>query len=115
LQDYDKAILYYENALRHNPYNIRTLNQVATVCKNREQYPKAVEYLQRILNIESTHGEAWSALGHCYLMMDDLQKAYNSYQQAIYHLPNPKVRIKTFKATHIRTGTEPVVRNWSSL
>lgn len=30
-------------------------------------------------------------LGHCYLMMDDLQKAYNAYQQALYHLPNPKV------------------------
>ena len=23
-------------------------------------------------------------------MMDDLQKAYSSYQQALYHLPNPK-------------------------
>lgn len=34
----------------------------------------------------------WSALGHCYLMQDDLQKAYTAYQQALYHLPNPKVR-----------------------
>jgi len=24
-------------------------------------------------------------------MMDDLQKAYAAYQQALYHLPNPKV------------------------
>src|SRR3546814_13392216 len=24
-------------------------------------------------------------------MMDDLQKAYTAYQQALYHLPNPKV------------------------
>lgn len=23
-------------------------------------------------------------------MMDDLQKAYTAYQQALYHLPNPK-------------------------
>lgn len=29
-------------------------------------------------------------MGHCYLMMDDLQKAYTAYQQALYHLPNPK-------------------------
>lgn len=31
----------------------------------------------------------WGAMGHCYLMMDDLQKAYTAYQQALYHLPNP--------------------------
>lgn len=30
-------------------------------------------------------------LGHCYLMMDDLQQAYSAYQQALYHLSDPKV------------------------
>jgi len=29
--------------------------------------------------------------GHCYLMMDDLQQAYSAYQQALYHLRDPKV------------------------
>lgn len=43
-----------------------------------------------MLNIETNNGEVWGALGHCYLMMDDLQKAYTAYQQALYHLPNPK-------------------------
>ena len=28
--------------------------------------------------------------GHCYLMQDDLQKAYAAYQQALYWLPHPK-------------------------
>ncbi|CAG8526797.1 3734_t:CDS:2, partial [Cetraspora pellucida] len=50
----------------------------------------AVEYFQRILNIDQANGEIWGALGHCYLMMDDLQKAYSAYQQALFHLPNPK-------------------------
>lgn len=31
-------------------------------------------------------------LGHCHLMMDNLQEAYTSYQQALYHLRDPKVR-----------------------
>jgi hypothetical protein len=35
-------------------------------------------------------------LGHCYLMTDDLQKAYTAYQQALYRLPNPKVRVTNF-------------------
>lgn len=31
------------------------------------------------------------SLGHCHLMMDNLQEAYTSYQQALYHLRDPKV------------------------
>eukprot|EP01117_Protostelium_nocturnum_P016220 TRINITY_DN636_c0_g1_i3.p1 TRINITY_DN636_c0_g1~~TRINITY_DN636_c0_g1_i3.p1 ORF type:complete len:611 (-),score=257.02 TRINITY_DN636_c0_g1_i3:590-2422(-) len=90
MHDPDKAIFSYENVLRHNPYNVKALTQIASICRLREQYPKAVDYFQRILNYESTNGEIWGALGHCYLMMDDLQKAYSAYQQALYHLPNPK-------------------------
>lgn len=69
---------------------------------------QAVEYFQRVINIQPDHGESWSAIGqffrvflpqvlispihigHCYLMQDDLQKAYTAYQQALYWLPNPK-------------------------
>ncbi|KAJ1339757.1 hypothetical protein BSLG_005663 [Batrachochytrium salamandrivorans] len=50
----------------------------------------AADYYQRILKINETSGEIWGALGHCYLMLDDLQKAYNAYQSALYHLPDPK-------------------------
>jgi len=90
MYDTDKTIYSYENVLRHNPYNIKALTQIASICRIREQYSKAIEYFQRILNIESSNGEIWGAVGHCYLMMDDLQKAYSAYQQALYHLTNPK-------------------------
>ena len=64
-----------------------------------------------MIKIDQNNGEVWSALGssrlpnpngcsvdtssllgHCYLMQDDLQQAYGAYQQALYLLPNPKVR-----------------------
>ncbi|KAJ7816602.1 hypothetical protein B0H14DRAFT_3475265 [Mycena olivaceomarginata] len=51
---------------------------------------KAIECFQRVLALQEENGEVWSALGHCYLMQDDLQKAYSAYQQALYFLPNPK-------------------------
>lgn len=41
--------------------------------------------------MQPDNGDVWSAMGHCYLMQDDLQKAYVAYQQALYFLPNPKV------------------------
>jgi tetratricopeptide (TPR) repeat protein len=54
---------------------------------------QAIEFFQRILTIDESNGEIWGALGNCYLMTDDLQSAYNSYQKALFHLQNPKVSL----------------------
>ncbi|KAG9310296.1 TPR-like protein [Chiua virens] len=88
--DLEHAITAYENALRHNPMSLSGLTQVAGIARIKENYPKAIEYFQRVLQLQEDNGEVWSALGHCYLMQDDLQKAYSAYQQALYLLPNPK-------------------------
>ncbi|ORZ25741.1 hypothetical protein BCR42DRAFT_457952 [Absidia repens] len=90
MTDYEKAMSCYESALRHNPYSIVALTQIASLCRGREQFARAVEYFKRILAIQENNGETWAALGHCYLMMDNLQEAYHAYQQALYHLSNPK-------------------------
>ncbi|KAJ3124018.1 glucose repression mediator protein [Nowakowskiella sp. JEL0407] len=84
----DFAIFAYETALRHNPYSIPALTEAATMCKGREIHQKAATYFERILHIDENKGEIWGALGHCYLMMDNLQKAYTAYQQALDKLPN---------------------------
>ncbi|KAI8826158.1 uncharacterized protein EV422DRAFT_155897 [Fimicolochytrium jonesii] len=88
--DLDRAMHAYEEALRHNPHSTKALTQAAALCRTREQFSKAVDYFERVLNIDQTNGEIWGALGHCFLMQDDLQRAYTAYQQALYHLPNPK-------------------------
>ncbi|KDQ54958.1 hypothetical protein JAAARDRAFT_196330 [Jaapia argillacea MUCL 33604] len=90
MNDHEHALSAYENALRHNPNSLTGLTQVAGIARIKENYPKAVEYFKRVLHLQQDNGEVWSALGHCYLMQDDLQKAYSAYQQALYLLPNPK-------------------------
>ncbi|KAH9938987.1 TPR-like protein [Epithele typhae] len=86
----EHALSAYENALRHNIHSLPGLTQVAGIARIKENYPKAVEYFQAALQVQGDNGEVWSALGHCYLMQDDLQKAYAAYQQALYFLSNPK-------------------------
>ncbi|CCJ28300.1 unnamed protein product [Pneumocystis jirovecii] len=88
--EYDRALSSYESALRQNPYSIGAMLQIASLFRANEQFGRAAEYFQSILNLDQTNGEVWSALGHCYLMMDDLQKTYAAYHQALYHLQNPK-------------------------
>ncbi|KAJ2554114.1 glucose repression mediator protein, partial [Coemansia sp. RSA 1836] len=90
MSEHERALVAYDNALRYNPYSQIALSQIANIYRSREDFEKAVEYFQRIVNIDSTNGETWGAIGNCYLMLDEMPKAYHAYQQAIFHLPNPK-------------------------
>ncbi|KAI8875925.1 TPR-like protein [Backusella circina FSU 941] len=90
MADWEKAMSSYEAVLRHNPYSVSALSHIASLYRGREQFSKAVEFFKRILALQENHGESWGALGHCYLMMDNLQDAYHAYQQALYHLKHPK-------------------------
>ena len=106
LGDHEGALFAYEQALRHNQWSTQTLNSISHILRAKEKYPEAMEYLKNILKVEAANGEAWgnlgkyplhvkstllTSIGHCYLMMDNLQEAYTAYQQALYYLPDPKV------------------------
>ncbi|KAI8069370.1 hypothetical protein BC940DRAFT_297568 [Gongronella butleri] len=88
--DWEKATIAYKSALRHNPYSMKALRHIANVCRAREEFEQAIDYFQRVLSLQNRDGETWSALGHCYLMTNDLQQAYHAYQQALYHLADIK-------------------------
>ncbi|KAK3830297.1 MAG: hypothetical protein J3R72DRAFT_516831 [Linnemannia gamsii] len=88
--EFDQAMDSYESALRYNCQSVNALNFIAELYQSRENFPKASEYFQRILAIDNANGEVWGSLGYCYLMMDELQKAYSAYQNALHQLPNPK-------------------------
>ncbi|KAI1456168.1 TPR-like protein [Annulohypoxylon moriforme] len=90
LGNLDDAMIAYERALTANPNSIPAMNAISLILRTREDFHKAVEYLQAILKIDANNGEVWGSLGHCYLMMDDLQQAYAAYQSALVNLPNPK-------------------------
>lgn len=89
--DTEGALTAYEHALRHNQYSIPAMSAIACILRTRESFPKAIEYLQNIIKLDPSNGDAWGNLGHCYLMIDNLQEAYSAYQQALYHLRDPKV------------------------
>ncbi|WFC98697.1 glucose repression mediator protein [Malassezia yamatoensis] len=90
MEDYTRALSAYDSALLHNPYSVAALSAMATMYRTLDHFDLAVECFQRVLNITPDNGKVWGAMGHCYLMMDELQKAYTAYHQALYYLPNPK-------------------------
>ncbi|KAF2190842.1 TPR-like protein [Zopfia rhizophila CBS 207.26] len=90
MQDLDGAIQCYEQALKYNSWSVPAMQGIACILRTKDHFPQAVEYLRTILKVDQANGEVWGSLGHCYLMMDDLQQAYSAYQQALYHLSDPK-------------------------
>ena len=43
--DHDKAINSYESALRHNPYSILALSQIASIYRAKEQFSRVITYM----------------------------------------------------------------------
>lgn len=53
----------YEHALRANPNSIPAMNAISLILRTREEFHKAVEFLQAILKIDERNGEVWGSLG----------------------------------------------------
>ncbi|PHH85541.1 hypothetical protein CDD83_280 [Cordyceps sp. RAO-2017] len=86
----DEAMHAYERALQANPNSTAAMNAIGMLLKGREAFDKALEFFRAIVQLEQNNGEAWGNLGHCYLMTENLQKAYDAYQQALVNLRDPK-------------------------
>jgi len=56
----------------------------------RNKFGEALKYFEQLIKMDSTNGVIWGILGHCYLLMENLQEAFNSYQKALYYSPDVK-------------------------
>jgi glucose repression mediator protein len=63
LGNYEDAMGAYERALVANPNSVPAMNAISLILRTREEFHKAVEYLQMILKIEPNNGEVWGSLG----------------------------------------------------
>lgn len=53
----------YERALHANPQSIPAMTAISLILRTREEFHKAVDYLNAILKIDSTNGDVWGSLG----------------------------------------------------
>ncbi|TKY85910.1 hypothetical protein EX895_005451 [Sporisorium graminicola] len=47
------------------------VSPIAGVHRTLDNFEKALDYFQRVLNIVPENGGTWGSMGHCYLMTDD--------------------------------------------
>ncbi len=58
--------------IQNNILNVANLNKLAEFCATNGEYSQAIEYYLKLTTIDPENGPAWTALGHCYLLIEDL-------------------------------------------
>ena len=76
--------------LERNQRVLVKINKLAEYCATKGDYQAAIEYYVKLINIDQENGQAWTALGHCYLLVEDLKNSFNAYQRALYCLEDIK-------------------------
>jgi tetratricopeptide (TPR) repeat protein len=92
--DVERAQTTLEMILRHNPLCAAALIRLGHLLHNQQQYIQAAEAYQKALAVieqQPAGNQAatpslttiWAALAHCWLLLDDLPRAFHTYQQAL--------------------------------
>jgi tetratricopeptide (TPR) repeat protein len=85
MDEWDKALVAYESALRHNPSSPKTLHALARLLLEREQFGPAFEVFQRLITLgkNGNREEILAEMALCWIGMEDLSKAAAFIQKAV--------------------------------
>eukprot|EP00178_Gracilaria_changii_P014462 TRINITY_DN40766_c0_g1_i1.p1 TRINITY_DN40766_c0_g1~~TRINITY_DN40766_c0_g1_i1.p1 ORF type:complete len:1457 (+),score=191.80 TRINITY_DN40766_c0_g1_i1:373-4371(+) len=86
--DFDAALTAFEKALMHNPNNASASSKAGLILLKKENFPRAIDYLDVSVRRDSSDAAAWAGLAHCYLMTDDLEHAYIAYHTTLQRKPH---------------------------
>ena len=83
IENYDKAIEYYNKALEIKPDDPGTIHNLglAYVCK--ENYEEAISSYRKSLNIDPEDAVTWDNLGIAYEYNNEFKNAKDAYQKAL--------------------------------
>ena len=85
MDEWDKALVAYESALRHNPTSPKALHALARLLLEREQFGPAIEVFQRLITLGKigNREEILAEMALCCIGMEDLSKASAFIQKAV--------------------------------
>lgn len=69
---------------------LEELKQRAESLASKGDIANSILQYQQLLNMDPDNGVLWTSLGHCHLLDENFQGAYNAYQKALNLLPDVK-------------------------
>ncbi|CAB1103799.1 unnamed protein product [Ectocarpus sp. CCAP 1310/34] len=61
----------------------KLLMEVAADARSKGNFPKAQEYLLRVVRTNPNNKQAWEELGQCYLETGSLENSLEAYRRAV--------------------------------
>jgi tetratricopeptide (TPR) repeat protein len=83
LQQLDKALKCYEQAVKLNPKYHEALNNIGTIYYSKKNYRRAVSYYRRALVLEPNQASVHSNLGMAYFSRNQLEPAVEEFRTAL--------------------------------
>jgi tetratricopeptide (TPR) repeat protein len=81
--DPKKAIEYFNNAIKLQPFNTETYNNRGTAYYNFGQYQLAIEDFNKAISLKQNYAEAFNNRGAAYNNLDQYQLAIEDFNKAI--------------------------------
>lgn len=76
--DYEVAKTYYNNALKYDPDNFITINNIAAIMMENDDLEHAIPLFEKVLAGDKKYANAYYGLGVCYLKKEEYQKAFDT-------------------------------------
>jgi len=97
IQDYDKAIKFYSQALEYEPDDVDILISLGLAYIGKSEYGKAIKLFKKALEIERDYPLIWDNLGIAYEYNQEYEKAKDAYQKAFNLDPDDSEIIEHLK------------------
>ena len=79
--------------------NATNLNKLAEYCATNGDYLSTIEYYMKLTTIDPDNRPVWTALGHCYLLVEDLAITFLNLKRVrkLSHLFDLRNRMNSLK------------------
>ena len=84
----DKAAVPLLETLKANPKDVATLAKLGNLYYDAQQYPKAIEYYDRVLKIEPSDSDVRTDMGTAYFYAGDPDRAIKEFEKSLSYRPN---------------------------
>ncbi len=113
LEQYDKAISVWQEALRREPDKAELLNNLAMGFLKKKRHADARKYAERALTLEPSMADTLNTLGQIHLALGDTDAAIHWYLLALEKEPEVVSRYRDVIEIFEKTGRKALAKEYA--
>jgi len=108
--NFDKALKYFERLIKQHGKFLETSMKadcyayLGDIHLFNEDYPKAIDYLNRAIALDGSFAHYYYLLGMVYQTQENWRRAIEEFQRAVKHEPKNSIYLEELGRTFVFTG-----------